>query len=384
MSKFRTAVTATILLPALLLAASTVTHPPTNANLTLEGISVISLMMRYEYFPHYYAQTLNDSPQYSQIEAMIDDSAKDNASRIVLTEKSTGKPVYFANNQALVDALTRAGNRAYASPIDIKNPQQTIQKATAGFALRDDKGQPVRWRFVYAYSSSAMGSGLTPLPTVPGLTLQYRTEGSVAAEGSAVEVADKVSYAQVWKEISAPPYFVAYRGYSGEGFHEGRFATVDQKWQVTNVPADLSTGAKWDILDNSGKHQTFTVTKAGKEEVVLSTLLPDSQTTLESTLEPSGSGQKLRSLRASQKGHSMLVSCRPSLALNEENSKPVEFQIDLDKNKKVAHGTVEQIKSSDGYHLVWKFKGPDWAKARTLDEVVKATPAEVSLRVTQK
>ena len=379
MCRFRDAIVLCAVFSSALYSAPAISPAPVTQSLAAAGL--VEMIFRYEYFPHYYQETLSDSDQYSSIEALIDDSSRNNASRIILTERATGKPVYFAGNPAVVETLVRAGYRAYTVPVDIRNPEQTIQRAVAGFALRDDKGQAVRWRFIYAYSSSVMGSGLTPLPAAPVLTFQYRTEGSVAAEGSAVEVANKVSYAQLWKELSVPPYFVAYRGYYGQGFHEARLASGDQNWKIA---APLGNGSNWDLLDSAGRHQSFTVTQSGKDGVVISTLLSETQTTLESAIESAPDGPRLRSIKATHQGHIMPISYRSPVPLSGGAAKPVEFQIDLDKNKKVAHGTVEPLKSADGWHLVWRFNAPEWAKSRIVDQVATISSTEAALRVIQK
>gem|GEM_PF-5496141 len=63
------------------------------------------------------------------------------------------------------------------------------------------------------------------LPDVPGLRLVYRSLGSLAGEGTAVQIGDKVIEAEAWPEVSNPPLL---RGLSWLLFRRQRY------WRVTN------------------------------------------------------------------------------------------------------------------------------------------------------
>lgn len=71
---------------------------------------------------------------------------------------------------------------------------------------------------------SEQGSGLTPLCQLPLPVFAYREQGAVAGEGTAVQIGEIVSAAEVWKEISRPPYFVGYHGAYTQHAHRLIFA----------------------------------------------------------------------------------------------------------------------------------------------------------------
>ncbi len=62
------------------------------------------------------------------------------------------------------------------------------------------------------------------LPVSSRRCLMYRERSAVAGEGAALKIGNKVSVADVWTEISQPPYFVAYHGAMSENVDIAVFA----------------------------------------------------------------------------------------------------------------------------------------------------------------
>jgi hypothetical protein len=62
------------------------------------------------------------------------------------------------------------------------------------------------------------------------------------------------------------------------------------------------------------------------------------------------------------------VTFTPALRLSASatDGSPSEFQIAVDKNRKLGNGTVRFGYTPEGAHLVWKVASPAWAKGRTV------------------
>jgi hypothetical protein len=62
--------------------------------------------------------------------------------------------------------------------------------------------------------TSVSAAAAARLPVIEPPVLMYRERSAVAGEGTALKIGNTVSVADVWTEISQPPYFVAYHGAS--------------------------------------------------------------------------------------------------------------------------------------------------------------------------
>ena len=363
-----------------LLAAGNVAVPsPESA--ALPAIGAIPLVLQYEFFPKYYSQNLSGNSQYSKIEGYVDDASGQSKVRLVLTENKTGKETYYTNDQAGFRILKAQGLDAVMTPIDFVKPASSLQNVTAGFGFRDRGGQPIRWRFVYAYSVSPMGGGPTPAPGQPGLSLIYRNQGTVAGAGAAVQVASKVSEVQVWKEISQPPFFVAYQGFYTEGLNVGKFVPLQQTWQLPAIQPGTIPAA-WELSNAEGQKQSFSAKRSENGSWTIATRQPGSRSDLEMNVIPGKDGYKLVSLTASQDKHRMLVKFKQPLLIDKGASGQADFQVELDKQK-LSQGRVTATENADGLSLEWQFKSPDWAKARVIHEQLKFTGGELAMRVSQ-
>ncbi|MGO9232215.1 MAG: hypothetical protein ACLQKA_23715 [Bryobacteraceae bacterium] len=368
-----------VLLPLTLLVAAggaAETGPDPRAALV---VSASPMVLDYSFFARYASQSIGDDDHYSRIEAYIGLGGKDGPTRVVLTGKPAGKSVSYVSGSDAIDASASGTGPVIETPIAVNVPEALTQNTPIEIALRDQNGLPLRWRFVCAYPSSPDGSGLAPLPAVGGLMLQYRDLGTVAGPGSVVELGNRLSYAEVWREISSPPFFVPYRGYYGEGFHVARFLLQDHKWRIVGSVNSLAEGSHWEFVAPDNARRAFTVSQHGQTTVVSTGTEPHGAI-LSAVLDAAAGPPCIRSLEAAQGSHRMVVLFHPALVLTAPTS--VDFQVEVDK-KKVAQGSLTVAEIDGGNDLIWRFKSPDWAKARVLHETIRASQDGVSLQVSQ-
>jgi hypothetical protein len=205
------ALTACALFGLILCARAQQSHTPADQK-QVPPIPIVPVIAEYEYAPVYFMQWINDSPQYSRIAASVG-RERQPVYLVILTEKDSGASAYYTNSAARAKGLKAEGKEAYHTPVDFKEKKGVEQEVRFGLGFRDKRGQAVLWRFIPANSRpSERGAGLQPLGAMPGLHLRFSTRGTAAGAGTAVQIGDKVHEAEPWPQISAPPYFVAYRG----------------------------------------------------------------------------------------------------------------------------------------------------------------------------
>lgn len=327
------------------------------------------LIVHYEYVPYYFVQWLNDHSQYIRIEAAGADSEPP-VFNLTLTEKGSGRRVNYCNTEARMKTLTQAGQDARLTKIDYRASNNFGQAPAHEFSFTDERGQVVRWRFTLAAPVSERGAGLTPQEGGAGLMLIYRELGTAAGEGTAVQIGDKVIEAAPWTEISAPPYFVAYRGAYSEGIGVGALLPGQESWRVTASPKDLTKGlkegAQWTLVDDHGRARHLTITAIRGDELTIQ----GTGQSLDLQARKTATGFALRSITVTSRSKTMRISFTPELDLNKGSAAPVNFQIDQNGHNKIAHGSVAVEKRGDATSLRWTFKAPDWAKSRLLNSTV--------------
>jgi len=323
------------------------------------------LIVHYEYVPHYFVQWLDDHPHYARIEAAVTDSEPP-AFNLTLTEKGSGRRVNYCNSEARLKAMAQAGLDARLTRIDYRSTNNFGQTPSHEFSFTDERGQAVRWRFTLAAPVSERGAGLTPQEEGAGLLLIYRELGTAAGEGTAAQIGEKVYEAAPWPEISAPPYFVAYRGAYSDGIGVGALLPGQEGWRVTESPKDLNEGAQWTLADDRGRSRQLRVTARRGDELTIQ----ETGQSLALQARKTATGFALRSITLTSRSKTMRISFTPELDLASSSTAPVNFQIDQNGHNKIAHGGVSVEKRGGAASLRWVFKAPDWAKSRVLNSTV--------------
>ncbi|HZG51527.1 MAG TPA: hypothetical protein VEZ40_05260 [Pyrinomonadaceae bacterium] len=360
-----------------------------NASPPVPPFPVVPLIAEYEYAPVYFMQWINDSPQYSRIAVSVGDG-KMPSHLVVLTEKDSNRNVYYTNTAERAKALKAEGKAVFHTPIDFKEDRKVEQTVTFGVGFRDERGQAVRWRFIPANSNpSKRGAGLQPLAAMPGLHLRYSNLGTAAGAGSAVQIGEKVHEAEPWPQISAPPYFVAYRGSYAHGMELSALLLGKESWRVLKAPSELREGAQWTLAGDHGRERLLQVKQVRGDELIISeqTAPGFEGTTLSLTALLTPQGLALRSITLNSRDRAMRVTFAPELnfAPNAPTARAESaYQIHLGTHEKVSQGVVSVERQANTVNLRWQPSTPDWAKARALHTAINLTPDSYSMEVTQQ
>lgn len=335
----------------------------------------VPVLVAYEFAPQYFMQWIDDNATYSMIEAMSTGGAAPGL-QIILTESGSGRRVYYSNSQAQVEALTQANRAAFKAQIDYRDVKEVGRQPTYAFAFRDEHGQAIRWRFIQAAAASVQGAGLSPQSDAPGLRFKYRTRATAAGAGTAVQLGDKVVEAQPWPEISAPPYFVAYRGSYIESLAAGALLVGSESWKATAAPAELKEGAEWTLTDAQNHVRRLRITALRGDELTLTEIAAQQKptSTLSMVVRRAADSLAVLALEVKSDAHVMRLTFTPELNLSAAalaaGQVEVAYRIDQDEQAKISQGVITVAGQGTAWRMHWQPRSPAWAKARVLDTVI--------------
>ena len=311
----------------------------------------------YRHWPEQFVQWVGPELPYTMIELYVDPAGATPLYEAVLTERATGKRVHYTNQQQMVDIDQRSGAAAYLTTIQLDRPANADKGATYLLRFVDHAGQPVSWQFIQGSDISERGGGSSPAGLDPPV-LMYRELGGVAGEGTALKIGNTVSTADVWTEISVPPFFVAYRGAHSENVDIAVFAGGGQHWATITAPPSLAVGAEWKLKAQDGLGCTLRVqTLAGDRATILDTdeHLPGRQVTIE--------GVWTNGAWSIEKLHYAAVGEDANHGLTFSFAPGGKFDVTAGKKTRIASGTVHADEAQK--RVGWEFKDPQWLRGKT-------------------
>jgi hypothetical protein len=319
----------------------------------------------YRHWPEQFVQWIGPELPYTMIELYVDPAgATTPVYDAVLTERATGKRVHYANQQPMVDIDKRSNAEAYLTTMQLDRPDNAGKGATYLLRFVDHAGQPVSWQFVQGSDISERGGGSSPAGLDPPM-LMYRERSAVAGEGAALKIGDKVSVADVWTEISQPPFFVAYHGAHSENVDIAVFAGAGEQWTATSSPKTLAVGAEWKLKAQDGLGCTLRVQAlAGDHATILDTddHLPGRTVTIEAAWNNGAwSVEKLHYAALGENAdQGFTISFAPGANATGAQSK---FEVTAGRKTRIATGIVHGDQAQP--RVGWEFKDPAWLRGKT-------------------
>lgn len=343
---------------------------------------IVPVLIDYEFALLYFMQPLPDNPTYSMIEASVL-SEKPPIYQVTLTDKQTKRRTLYCNSEARVKSLKRNGQDARLAQITMKTQQSPDNPApTYEFALTDSQGQPINWRFMLASPASERGAGLTALSSVPGLKINYRGNGTTAAEGTAIQIGTKVSEVEPWLEISSPPYFLGFHGFYTERLDSGAMMPGTESWRIVSSPKDLAEGAVWVLANDRKDQRQFRISAKRGDDISITEVndSPNETSTLSLIVKATPEGFLLRAINVAFASRNFHVAFKPELPMMAGASAlESTFTIDVGDHQKVSEGTVSVAGDPSGLRLRWQPKSPDWAKSHMFISTIKIDATGYSL-----
>ena len=319
----------------------------------------------YRHWPEQFVQWVSPELPYTMIELYVDPGGGTTPLyEVVLTERATGKRVHYANQQQMVDLDKRSGGEAYLTTMQLDRPANEGTGATYLLRFVDHAGEPVSWQWIQGSDMSERGGGISQAGLEPPV-LMYRERSAVAAEGTALKIGNAVSVADVWTEISQPPYFVAYHGAYSRNVDIAVFAGTGEQWTVVSAPQALSAGAEWKLKAQDGLGCTLRVQAlAGDRATILDSddHLPGRTITIDAAwTNGAWSIDKLHYSPAdADTNQGMTISFAP--AANSAGV-PSKFEVTVGRKTRIASGTVHGDPAQA--RIGWEFRDPDWLRGKT-------------------
>lgn len=343
-------------------AQTSATMPPPNAG----------LLLTYQYWPTQYIQWIaGPELPYGMIEFDVDDTGKQPLYHAVLTGKD-GTRTHYSNAERMAAAYKMTGEASYKADIAYETDDTGKPGSTSAVRFSMQDGKAFEWRFVQGSDISAQGAGLTPLPQAPIPIFAYREAGAVAGEGTAVKIGDAVSTAEVWKEISHPPYFVGYRGAVTSGAHMAVFGKGSESWKITKAPAAVAAGSAWELDSDTGNHRTLTVDRMDGNHAIVSVVEkyhPMTRVVLEGTFGAAGwTIEKARYSPVKDADKHTLT-----LAFTTTTPATGTMEVNVGKKTNLATASVEMGGDAADRTAAVTFTAPKWAAGKQMKEEVATT-----------
>jgi hypothetical protein len=319
----------------------------------------------YRHWPEQFVQWVGPELPYTMIELYVNpDSGPTPLYDAVLTDRASGKRIHYSNQQVMVDIDKRSGGEAYLTTMQLDQPANADKGATYLLRFVDHAGQPVSWQFIQGSDVSERGGGISPAGAEPPV-LMYREQGAVAGEGTALKIGNTVSLADVWTEISQPPFFVAYHGAMSKNVDIAVFAGAGQQWTTTSGAKSLAAGAEWKLTSADGVARTLHVQAVSGDHATIldkDDHFPGRTVTIEATLTNGAwSIEKLRYAAPSEDANQGLtISFVPGVS---GGATPSKFEVIAGRKTRIASGTVHS--DTERARVAWEFKDPQWLRGKT-------------------
>ncbi len=335
------------------------------------------ILVSYTYWPTQYVQFVGPELPYSMLELDVDPAGKQPVLYVTLTERATGKRIHYTNSAAGAGMAKAQGEEVHQTEIAFEgaDTQNTGSLSDLRFTMAD--GKPLQWHFVQGSDITEQGSGLTPLPNAKVPIFAYREQGAVAGEGTALQIGDTISAAEVWKEISQPPHFIAYHGALTQSAHTLAFLSGSESWTIASSPQALTPGLGWELDADSGNHRSLKIDRVEGSHVLIAgsdRFQPQVRFTLDAIRTPAG--WSLTSVRYSPvrdgDKHFMTVE----LPGDQEKG---SLTVTVGKKKRLAEGTLTRSCGSADCTRSVQFFSPAWTQSKPMQEQFTFTPTQLSI-----
>jgi|SRR6187402_543781 len=332
---------------------------------------ITPIQISYRYWPEQFVQfiTGTETP-YSMLEFDVDQKTYD----LVLTDRTTKKRVHYASDETIAAQDRASGDEAYVTKILFERPENAGKDATYNLRAVLHDNSPLEWRFIQGSEIMEQGGGLSKLAEIPVPVLAYREQSAVAGDGTALVVGKAVSPAEMWTEISKPPYFVAWRGAYSVGATTVSLVPGKQTWKVDSAPDAVAAGAVWKLSNDAGRTRTLTIKKLDGSSATI--LDQDSAVSTYSrivTATTTPTGWQINSVHyipRDEEKHAFTVTFTPALGAGTSNADFI-----LGKKNKIATATVETAAASSDLTM----KSPDWIRGKAISTQVITEGGGVTL-----
>ena len=312
----------------------------------------------YRYFPRQFVQWVGPELPYSMVELDVDDRGPKPIYDAVLTDRATNKRIHYTNDATEVEIDKIGGAEVHLVPMQFDSAAEAAKGASYLLRFATETGVPVTWQFVQGSDITGQGGGMNPIAT-PTPILLFREQAAVAGEGTALKVGNITSTADMWKEISQPPYFIAYHGALSQDVHTLMFVPRTNEWKIEPATAAVVPGADWKFISAEGRELSVHVDSFANGLATLHETHPLLGTSVMIEARQTPTGWVFERLvyapagaRSIKDGHMLTLTFAPS------DAGVSKFEIVAGKKTHLASGDL--VMSADGGES-WTLTQPAWA-----------------------
>jgi hypothetical protein len=317
---------------------------------------------------------------YSMVELDVDDRGAKPIYDAVFTDRATNKRVHYTNEPIEVAIDKAAGAEVHLVPMQFDSPAEAGKGATYLLRFVTETNTPVSWQFVQGSDITEQGGGMNPLATATPILL-YREQAAVAGEGTALQVGKITSVADMWKEISQPPYFVAYHGAVSQDVHTLAFVPQTIAWKIEPATSTVAAAAEWTLTSPEGRVLHAHVDSFENGLAILHEIHPAIGTSVSIEARQTPAGWTLEKLRyspvESKKGeHSITLNFSPGTLAGAS-----KFDVVAGRKTHLASGDLTV--TADGGES-WTLTQPAWAHRDPVIASETQTRAAVTAQTTSQ
>jgi hypothetical protein len=333
-------------------------------------VPVLPMIIEYNYSPLLLFQWIKNDPRYSMIEASITERDP-RLCELILTEKISGREVYYSSSEQQVKALALEGKTAKLAEIALKIDEPIGEEPRYHIGFQDERRENVNWDFTLASEPSTFGPPV--VASVQGLGFLYHRLGTTAGAGTIVRIGGVESPAEPWPEISSKPYFIAFKGAYSVDSQALILKAGSEAWHAEVSPAEQSNGAEWKLVDEHGRVRQLRIVRRNADEITIGEVgvANEYSPSLSLTERVTGSTVELRTVTTSMRNHKATIHFEPFLRVDSAAGESrADFTIDLDDKTTIMGGVVSVKKEGSQTVLRWEPKRPAWAESRVLKTTI--------------
>jgi hypothetical protein len=345
---------------------------------------IVPLQFNYAHWDHHYLQWLPDHPRYEMVEALIDDS-EPAKTFFFLTERQaeqgSKKQHCYTDNLQLYEALQMGGGDRESHHVEIAYEKVEDTSPTRIQLELDAVDGHVVWGFSPSTETSAdYASGLIDNIEAGhdlkgGILAFYLPETAVSDEKTTLSIGDEKYPAQLWPEISKPPYFTAYRGVHSRDVHNGYFvASPLARSEYRSWPDELEVGSHWKthttVESRDVRYDTLVVVTALEGDTVQIA----EEWGLRYEVIRSGDALLTRALSYVDDDASMRVEFEPplpDLRFVKSGETTAAFTVSLGDHVAVIEGNVIIASTDDHIELLLAPETPEWTRQIRLRATIR-------------
>lgn len=337
------------------------------------NLPIVPMNVRFQYVPQYFAEIIGNDQRYGSIEALIDNDSLQPWYEVVLTDRTTGRRIFYLNSLEGVTILRAEGTIAHYAAITFTPVERPDANPTYRIGLSDSYGQDIVWTFIVNPRITEAETRFTSPLAASGFVIMHASRRLAAAQGTMVTIGKETEAAN----LSGSPdgrESVSYQAFAAKDLVVAEIAPGTQPWLVDSSPAQLSEGAEWTVHTNGAPPRQITIERISGDQMQIRQVEPDNPFSSPAQLDVlrQNNGFALRSILFARQSHTLRISFEPSLplpAVGLEDSTDAQFSVGED-NTPIAHGKVSVARTLATEHVSWWFSAPNWARTSTFDSGV--------------